>query len=85
MTNQEILKILQDNDADKGVVEWNEGVPDTEYWYDATDNKIHTSCGVSIPFNYNVRTQMAKCWFDIINSVQAYYASKGIKVTSLYD
>lgn len=85
MDNDQKLKFLQENFEDKGVLEWNEDVPDTEYWYDADDNMIHTSCGVTIPFDYDIRTQMAKCWFDIINAVQEYYASKGTTVTSLYD
>lgn len=31
MDNEQKLKFLQENFEDKGVLEWNEDVPDTEY------------------------------------------------------
>lgn len=58
MDNEQKLKFLQENFEDKGVLEWNEDVPDTEYWYDADDNIIHTSAG----WPYLLTTTSGRKW-----------------------
>lgn len=86
MENSTIAKILKENGLDKGIIEWkNNVVPPTEYWYDENNNEVWTSCGIKIPFIYDIRTQMARCRYDVTNAVQEYYKDNGILVESLDD
>lgn len=81
-----ILTVLSKNHMERDVIEWKDNIiPPTEYWYDASDNSIHTSCGVVIPFKYDVRTQMAKCRYDVIMAVKLFYSEQMIAVTSIDD
>ena len=86
MENIIIAKILKDNGLDRGIIEWKDNlVPPTEYWYDVINNDIQTSCGIKIPFIYDIRTQMARCRYDITNAVREYYKNNGILIESLDD
>ncbi len=81
-----ILFILTSNHMEKDVIEWKDNiVPPTEFWYDANDNCIHTNCGVTIPFIYDVRTQMARCRYDVIMAVKKHYAEQMLAVTAIDD
>ena len=71
---------------ERGLIEWEGNViPPTEYWYDVNDNCVHADCGVSIPFIYDVRTEMARCRYDIIVAVKEHYKNKNISITSTDD
>lgn len=82
----EILSILTEHGMERSIIQWmDDCILPTEYWYDANDNSIHTDCGVSIPFDYDVRTQMARCRYDIIQAVKAHYEKQGIFLCSTDD
>lgn len=80
------LQILRENGFDRGVIEWeNNTIPPTSYWYNEVDNRVYADCGVSIPFIYDIRTQMARCHYDIAVCVEEYYKNLGINVCPIDD
>lgn len=80
------LQILTENHLEKDVIRWKDDIiPPTWYWYVEEDNSIHADCGVVIPFIYNVRTQMARCRYDIIIKVIEHYKNMGVHLCSTDD
>lgn len=81
-----ILQILREHNLERGIIEWEDNIiPPTSYWYNEEDNRIYADCGVSIPFIYDIRTQMARCHYDITVCVEEYYKSNGINIRSIDD
>jgi hypothetical protein len=60
-------------------INWRGGIiPPTKVWYSVEDNRIHSDCGVTIPFDYDLKTQMYHCVFDISREIIDFYKTKGI-------
>lgn len=53
-------------------------IPPTKVWYSVEDNRIHSDCGVTIPFDYDLKTQMYKCVLDISREIIGFYKAQGI-------
>lgn len=80
------LQILEEYHLDYGIIHWQDDViPPTHYWYEEKDNSIHADCGVTIPFVYDIKTQMARCRYDVIMRVIEHYEREGIILRSTDD
>lgn len=77
--NKEIEMILQKYKISPSLINWKgETIPATKIWYSPEDNRMHSDCGVSIPFIYDTRTQLYKCVNDIIREIIEHYKAKGV-------
>ena len=91
-TNTETIKKIFDDYIEtlygkKPLIDWKDGViPPTKWWYDESDNKVHTDCGVSIEFNHELDEWGAYCCIDdLIPLIIEYYATvKSIKIEYVY-
>lgn len=79
MENKEIEAVLQKYKISPSLINWKgETIPATKIWYSPDDNRMHSDCGVSIPFIYDTRTQLSKCMNDMIHAIIEHYKTKGI-------
>ena len=55
-------------------VHWAGGtIPPTRIWYDRNDNMLHSSCGVTLPFDYDVDRDLTVVERDLIDALIRYY------------
>ena len=79
MNRAEIDEILKKYRIAPSLINWKGNpIPATRIWYSADDNRIHAGCGVSIPFDYDVKTQLYRCVQDISREIIRHYESIGI-------
>jgi hypothetical protein len=79
MSYKEIENKLHELRISPSLINWKGNtIPASRIWYSAEDNMMHSDCGVSLPFNYDIETQLYKCVLDIGHSIQRFYKEKGI-------
>lgn len=80
MNREEIAAKLKEYRISPSLINWKgDAIAATKIWYSPDDNRMHADCGVSIPFDYDIKTQMYKCVLDISREIIKHYDAKGIQ------
>ena len=79
MGYKDIENKLRELRLSPSLINWKgDAIPASKIWYSAEDNMMHADCGVSLPFNYDIKTQLYKCVLDIGHAIKDFYKEKGI-------